>query len=76
MTKQEHLMEYNIQEIIEYIVEDLQVEYDKAMQIFYNSETFDKLVDIDTGLYFESSAYVYGLFQDERNFGKLIQAEI
>lgn len=76
MTRQEHLMEYNIQEIIEYIVEDLQVEYDKAMQIFYNSETFDKLVDIDTGLYFESSAYVYSLFQDERNFGRLIQAEI
>lgn len=76
MTKQEQLVEYQIQDIIDYIVTDIQIEYDKAMQLFYNSKTFDKLTDIETGLYLESSAYVYGLFQDERNFGQLIQAEI
>ena len=76
MTKQEQLMEYSIQDIIEYIVTDLQIEYDEAMQIFYNSQTFDRLADFETGLYLESSAYVYGIFQDERKFGKLIQAEI
>lgn len=76
MTKQEQLVEYQIQDIIEYIVTDIKIEYDKAMQIFYNSQTFDKLTDIETGLYLESSAYIYGLFQDERNFGHLIQAEI
>lgn len=76
MTKQEQLIEYQIQDIIEYIVKDLQIELDKAMHIFYHSQTFDKLMDIETGLYLESSAYVYGLFQDERNFGHLIQAEI
>lgn len=76
MTKQEQLVEYQIQDIIEYIVADIQIEYDKAMQLFYNSQTFDKLTDIETGLYLESPAYVYGLFQVERNFGRLIQAEI
>lgn len=76
MTKQGQLVEYNIQDIIEYIVKDLQMEYDKAMQLFYNSQTFDKLIDVDTGLYLESSAYVYTLFQDEINFGSLIQAEL
>lgn len=76
MTKQEQLVEYQIQDIIDYIVTDIQIEYDKAMQLFYNSQTFDKLTDIETGLYLESPAYVYGLFQDERNFGHLIQAEI
>ena len=76
VTKQEQLIEYNIQDIIEYMVQDLQIEYDEAMRIFYNSQTFDKLTDIETGLYLESSAYVYGIFQDERNFGKLIQMEI
>ena len=76
MTKQELLMEYSIQDIIEYMVEDLQIEYDKAMQIFYNSQTFDKLIDIRTGLYLESSAYVYNILQDEINSGYLIQTEI
>lgn len=76
MTKQGQLIEYSIQDIIEYIVQDFGIEYDEAMQIFYNSQTFDKLMDIETGLYLESSAYVYGIFQDEINFGNLIQAEI
>ncbi len=40
------------------------------------SQTIDKLMDIETRLYLESSAYVYGIFQDERNFGNLIQTEI
>lgn len=76
MTKQEQLMEYNIQDIIEYIVHDFRIEYDQAMHIFYHSQTFDKLMDVETGLYLESPAYVYGIFQNERNFGNIIQMEI
>ncbi len=76
MTKQAQLVEYSIQDIVEYIVGDLGIEYDKAMQLFYNSQTFDKLTDVDTGLYLESSAYVYTIFQDELNFGSVVQAEI
>jgi len=52
MTKQEQLMEYSIQDIIEYIVQDFGLEYDHAMQIFYNSHTFDKLMDIDATFIF------------------------
>lgn len=76
MTKQELLIEYNIRDIVEYITYDWQVEYDEAMHLFYSSQTFDKLSDPETGLYLESSAYVYGIFQDEMNFGKLVQVEI
>lgn len=76
MTKKDQLIEYSIQDIIEYIVNDQHIEYDEAMRIFYSSQTFDKLSDVETGLYLESSAYVYGIFQDERNFGSLIQAEV
>ena len=70
------LMEYNTQYIIEFIMSDLNIDYDEAMKLFYSSETFEKLYQIETGLYLESAAYVYGIFQDERNFGKIVQAEI
>lgn len=70
------LMEYNTQDIIEFIMSDLNINYDEAMKLFYSSETFEKLYQIETGLYLESAAYVYGIFQDERNFGKIVQAEI
>lgn len=76
MSNHDQLIEFIIQDIIHYLVTDLHIEYDDAMNIFYNSETFDKLQDIETGLYLESSAYVYGLLQDEINFGHLIQTEI
>lgn len=76
MSKAEMLMEYNTQDIIEFIMSDLNIDYDEAMKLFYSSETFEKLYQIETGLYLESVAYVYGIFQDERNFGKIVQAEI
>lgn len=66
------LMEYNTQDIIEFIMSDLNIDYDEAMKLFYSSETFEKLYQIETGLYLESAAYVYGIFQDERNFGKIV----
>lgn len=76
MTKQEQLVEYSVQDIIEYIVNEHHVEYDVAMKQFYESQTFSKLNDIDTGLYLESSAYVYSIFQNELNFGRIVQTEI
>ncbi|CCZ47782.1 putative uncharacterized protein [Bacteroides sp. CAG:661] len=40
-------------------------------QHFNNSETYEKLSDEATGLYIESSAYVYGIFKDEMKYGTL-----
>jgi hypothetical protein len=76
MTKQDQLMEYCVQDIIERIVKEHNIDYDEAMNLFYSSQTFAKLNDVETGLYLESSDYVYTLFQDELNFGKIIQTEI
>lgn len=76
MTKQSQLIEFCIQDIIEYIVKEQHIEYDEAMHMFYSSQTFSKLNDPETGLYLESSDYVYDMFQDELNFGKIVQTEI
>lgn len=76
MNKQEQLIEYQIQDVIELITINQDIEYDDAMNKFYNSKVFEKLQDQETGLYLESSAYVYDLFQDEMNFGYIVQAEI
>ena len=76
MTKQDQLMEFCVQDIIESTVKEQNIDYDEAMNLFYSSQTFLKLNDIETGLYLESSDYVYTIFQDELNFGKIIQTEI
>ncbi|WP_288175026.1 hypothetical protein [Sporofaciens musculi] len=76
MSKQDQIIEYIIQDIVDMLATDQNIEYDEAMNKFYNSEVFEKLQDKETGLYLESSEYVYDLFKDEMNFGHIIQAEI
>ena len=76
MGKQEQLIEYIVQDIIDMFSSDQNIEYDEAMNRFYNSKIFEKLQDKETGLYMESSEYVYDLFKDEMNFGRIVQAEI
>ena len=76
MGKQEQLIEYIVQDIVDMFSSDQDIEYDEAMNKFYNSEVCEKLQDKETGLYMESSEYVYDLFKDEINFGRIVQAEI
>ena len=76
MNEQSQLIEYIIQDIVDMISTDQNIEYDEAMNKFYNSEVFEKLQDQETGLNLESSEYVYDLFKSEMNFGHIIQAEI
>lgn len=52
MCKKNQLLEYSIQDIIDMISTDQSIEYDEAMNKFYNSEVFEKLIDKETGLYF------------------------
>ena len=76
MSKQDQIIEYIIQDIVDMLATDQNIEYDEAMNKFYNSKVFEKLQDKETGLYLESSEYIYDLFKDEMNFGHIIQAEI
>ena len=76
MSKQDQLIEYIVQDIVDMLATDQNIEYDEAMNKFYNSEVFEKLQDKEIDLYLESSEYIYDLFKDEMNFGHIIQAEI
>ncbi len=80
MKKEEYIkksmLKYRISDVVEMIAEELKVDSIEAMNMFYNSEVFEKLTDFETGLYSESSAYVFDLYRDELNFGKMVQLEI
>lgn len=76
MDNKKLLLEYNLQDIIKYIVEETGVTIQKAIMDFYNSAVFEKLQEYETGLYRESSAYIYELYRDEQKYGKIIQMEV
>ncbi len=72
MNKQmKYLVEGITKDIIAYLMEDNRCDLSTALKEFYNSETFAKLSDESTGLYIESSAYVYEMLKGELKFGKI-----
>lgn len=67
----QYLVEGISKDIIVYLMEDGGYDLPAALKEFYNSETFAKLSDEATGLYIESSAYVYEILKDELKYGRL-----
>ena len=57
-------------DIARYIAEDDGVTITEALGVLYNSTTFEKLSNPETGLYLNSSAYVYELLKRELREGK------
>ena len=70
------MTEYVTATVVSCIMEDKGLPADEAMKAFYNSEVFDRLCDIETGLYRESGGYVYDLYKIEQEYGRLVQLEI
>lgn len=63
--QQQEMIEYTIQDVVRYIIEDEQISMEQAMERFYLSDTFEKLNDPSTGLYLEGSAYIYEMLKRE-----------
>jgi hypothetical protein len=75
MDKREILAGMVTADIVWYITEDFGTAESEAMKQFYRSCVFEKLMDFETGLYRESSAYVYDLYKIEKEHGYLVQLE-
>jgi hypothetical protein len=76
MSKAEALMEGVTQDVITYLVEDERLELPEALDRLYSSQTYERLPDPETGLYRESSAYLYELLKDELSSGRFAQSEV
>lgn len=73
MNKQmQYLVEGITKDIIVYLMQDNGYDLSTALKEFYNSETFIKLANEATGLYIESSAYVYEILKGELKYGKIM----
>ena len=52
-------------EIAGYLVDDYKYSPEEAIDVLYTSETFERLQDDSTGLYYQSPGYVYSFLQNE-----------
>ena len=43
----------------------------EALSLVYNSQLYEKIVDVETGLYYQSASYNYNLLRREIVLGKI-----
>ena len=61
-----------IKDMVMWLMEDFKYSLEEALDCVYNSELFERLQNLETGLYYESSGYNYELLKDELKYGKIV----
>ena len=70
-TQIECMIEDLSSEIIRILMEEWQYNMTQAMEIYYNSDTFERLSDQTTLLYYQSAGYVYDFLKKELTTGQV-----
>ena len=63
----QNMKEEIVKDLISRLMEERGLTMQEAFDKVYNSRLFEKLNDPKTGLYFQSSGYVYSYLQEELN---------
>lgn len=72
MTKeQQFLIDCVVSKLILFTMEDFQVPILDAFDMVFNSQLYEKLTDIETGLYLRSALYNYSYLKQELSTGKV-----
>ena len=65
MTDIQYMNECMMRDLAMMLIKKYNVSLSEALDILYNSETFEKLQDERTGLYFQSPVYVFDFLLKE-----------
>lgn len=65
MTEIQYMNECMMRDLAMMLIKKYNVSLSEALHVLYNSETFEKLQDERTGLYFQSPVYVFDFLQKE-----------
>ena len=71
MTKETFMIEEVSKEIIGLLMSERGLSMEDALRTLYTSDTYSKLIDLSTGLYSQSTAYVYEYLDKELSTGKM-----
>lgn len=69
--QKEFLINAAIDQMTVFLMEDYHLELPAALELVYNSQLYEKIINLDTGLYFQSAAYNYELLKYEIDYGKI-----
>lgn len=69
--QKEFLINRTIDQMTVFLMEDYGLELPAALELVYNSQLYEKIIDLDTGLYYQSADYNYDLLKHEIVYGKI-----
>ena len=65
------LIDSLVEQLALWAMRDFRLSMVEALQLVFNSQLYEKVIDLDTGLYYQSAAYNYGLLKHESDYGKI-----
>ena len=71
MSKETFMIEEMVRELALRLMDECGFTMKKALDTVYNSETYAKVLDLRTGLFSQSTAYVYSILETEILTGKM-----
>lgn len=71
MKDKQFLVESLVKELVEMLMKEYGWDMQKSLDVVYSSETFAKLEDERSGLYYQGAVYVYSFFKQEIETGAI-----
>lgn len=70
MSEKDYMIECMVRDIVLLLMNRKNMDMECALNTLYNSDTYLKLQDEKTGLYFQSPRYVYSFLENELTTGR------
>lgn len=72
MTKETKFLIDNLtKNLVLSVMEEFKYSITESMDVVYNSQLYEKIMDLETGLYYQSAGYNYELLRNELLTGKV-----
>ncbi len=72
MSQESFMIEELVKDLVLKLMEEQKMSMNEALDAVYNSDTYAKVLDLETGLFSQSTAYVYSILQRELKEGKIV----
>ncbi len=72
MSQESFMIEELVKDLVLKLIEEQKMSISEALDAVYNSDTYAKVLDLETGLFSQSTAYVYSILQRELKEGKIV----
>ena len=65
------MIEELVKDLVLKLMEDRKITMAEALGLVYNSDIYEKILDLETGLFSQSTAYVYEILARELTEGRI-----